>query len=84
MSEKSKQETKQEGPPAWQILLGILTAAMISYALAGFGVGKFYDLMTESWEFWAALYGAGLTGSMWHKKNKMQYNQSDQEIQDGG
>lgn len=42
-----------------------------SYALAGFGVGKFFDLIVNATEFWPSVYVIGLGGSYFMRSQKI-------------
>lgn len=71
MTKSELRSWKEKGPPTWVILVSIVTGMITSYALAGFGVGKFFDLIVQATEFWPSVYVIALGGSYFLRSQKI-------------
>lgn len=50
-----KRRTFSDGPPKWVYTAWGVTLATGHLALAGFGIGRFFDLWPAAWQFYSSL-----------------------------
>lgn len=61
---EKKQSAWREGPAKWVFTAYGILLASVHLALAGFDVGKFFDLFEIAWPFYAALIGITSTAAV--------------------